>query len=217
MRSHLHRRPAYAAVVAFPRKLLNADEEVVLDLRPHWRFFFGPALLLLLIVVALVASAVTDLPEWVQLALAALTLVTLGWFAGRYARWASTSFVVTSDRLISRSGVFAKRGIEIPLENVQTVFFSQSIVERLLRSGDLVIESGGERGRQRFGDIGQPSRVQNEIHRQIEANQQRMFQGRSSATSSIPEQLQQLDELRRRGILTQEEFDAKKATLLDRL
>lgn len=205
-------------MVAFPRKLLNGDERVVLDLRPHWRFFFGPALMLLLIVVVLVGSAVAELPEYVQLALAALTLVTLGWFAGRYARWASTSFVLTTDRLISRSGVFAKRGTEIPLENVQTVFFSQSIIERMLRSGDLVIESGGERGRQTFGDIGQPSQVQNEIHRQIEANQQRMFQGRGTVTtSSIPEQLHQLDDLRRRGILTQEEFDAKKITLLDRL
>lgn len=210
-------RLTYAAVMAFSRKLLNTAEEVVLDLRPHWRFFLGPALLLILALVGLVVAAVLDLHEWAQLALAGVTLAALCWFAGRYARWATTNFVITTDRLIYRSGVLAKQGIEIPLENVQTVFFSQSIIERMFRSGDLVIESGGERGSQAFTDIGKPSLVQNEIYRQIEANQNRMFQGRPSGGTSITEQLRQLDDLRQRGVVTQAEFDAKKATLLDRL
>lgn len=210
-------RLTYAAIMAFSRKLLNTAEEVVLDLRPHWRFFLGPALLLILALVGLVVAAVLDLHEWAQLALAGVTLAALCWFAGRYARWATTNFVITTDRLIYRSGVLAKQGIEIPLENVQTVFFSQSIIERMFRSGDLVIESGGERGSQAFTDIGKPSLVQNEIYRQIEANQNRMFQGRPSGGTSITEQLRQLDDLRQRGVVTQAEFDAKKATLLDRL
>ena len=203
--------------MAFSRKLLNTGEDVVIDVRPHWRFFLGPALLLLLALGGLVAAAALDAHDYVQLALAAVTLGALCWFAGRYARWATTNFVVTTDRLIYRSGVLGKQGIEIPLENVQTVFFNQNLFERLLRSGDLVIESGGERGRQAFSDIGRPSQVQNEIYRQIEANQNRMFRGRTSSGPSVTEQLDQLDDLRRRGVVTQAEFDAKKATLLDRL
>lgn len=202
--------------MAFPRKLLNHDEEVALDLRPHWHFLFGPAALLAIAVVALVGSAASELDEWVQVALGAMTLVALAWFAGRYARWASTNFVVTSDRLIYRSGVFAKQGIEIPLERVNTVFFDQSVFERLLRSGDLVIESGGERGQQRFSDVSRPSHVQNEIHRQIEQNQRRTSGGRP-VEESVVDRLSALDELRRRGVVTQAEYDAKKASLLDRL
>ncbi|MGH9283353.1 MAG: SHOCT domain-containing protein [Acidimicrobiales bacterium] len=34
---------------------------------------------------------------------------------------------------------------------------------------------------------------------------------------SIPEQLEKLDELRQRGIISQAEFDAKKAQLLERM
>jgi uncharacterized membrane protein YdbT with pleckstrin-like domain len=203
--------------VAFPRKLLNDREEIVVDQRPHWRFLLRPAVVLAVAVAALVAAATLDLHEWAQLGLAAVTLGALVWFAGRYARWATTSFVVTTDRLIHRSGVLAKRGMEIPLEQVNTVFFEQSVLERLLRCGDLVIESGGERGSQAFSDISTPSLVQNEIYRQIEANQGRMSAGRAPVTESIGEKLQQLDELRRRGVVTQAEFDAKKATLLDRL
>jgi membrane protein YdbS with pleckstrin-like domain len=201
--------------VASWRKLLNPGEEVVLDLRPHWRFFLRPGFALLLAVAGFVAGAVVDLPEWGQVALAAVTLVALCWLIGRYVRWTTTSFVLTTDRLIHRSGVLGRRGTEIRLENVQTVFLHQSLVERLLRSGDLVIESGGERGRQSFADIAKPSFVQSEIHRQIEANGRRM--SGSGGGSSIPQQLQQLDDLRRRGVVTQAEFEAKKATLLDRL
>jgi uncharacterized membrane protein YdbT with pleckstrin-like domain len=202
--------------VAFPRKLLNDDEEVVLDLRPHWHVLFGPAALLVIAVAALVGSAASGLDEWLQVALGAVTLAALAWFAGRYARWASTSFVVTSDRLVHRSGVLAKQGIEIPLERVNTVFFNQSLVERLLGTGDLVIESGGERGQQHFTDISRPSHVQNEIRRQIELDQRRTYGGRP-AEESVVDRLAKLDELRRRGVVTQAEFDAKKASLLDRL
>ena len=201
------------------RKRWNPGEEVVLDLRPHWRFFLRPALLLVVAIAGFVGGAVLDLPEAAQVALAALTLTALCWFVVRYARWATTSFVVTTDRLIHRSGVLAKRGVEIPLESVQTVFSSQSLLERLLRCGDLVIESGGERGRQAFSDISRPSLVQDEIHRQIEANGRRMAGwGRGGGGgSSITERLEQLDDLRRRGVVTQAEFEAKRATLLDQL
>ncbi|MEX2658482.1 MAG: PH domain-containing protein [Acidimicrobiales bacterium] len=202
--------------MAFPRRLLNHGEELVVDVRPHWRYFLGPALLLGLAVGGLVASAAEGLHEWLQLTLAGVTLAALAWFTGRYARWASTSFVVTTDRLIHRSGVLSKHGIEVPLERVNSVFSSQSLFERLLRSGDLVIESGGERGRQRFGDVPRPAAVQQEIYRQIEDNQRRMSTGRLVG-DSVTDQLSRLDDLRRRGIVTQAEFDAKKTSLLDRL
>jgi membrane protein YdbS with pleckstrin-like domain len=200
--------------MGFSRKLLNEGEEVVLDLRPHWRFFAGPALLL---AAALVLFVVTVANGWNLLVLpaAGVVLAALAWFTGRYSRWATTSFVLTSDRLIYRSGVVAKRGIEMPLERVNTVFSNQSVLDRLLGCGDLVIESAGEQGRQSFTDIGRPSFVQNEIYRQIEDNQNRMYGG--LRRDDPIDQLERLDELRRRGVISEAEFEAKKARLLDRM
>ena len=221
--------------MAFPTKLLNDGEELILDLRPHWWYMAKPTLVLLgAIVLGLVIATQLDgggfwnnTARWVDVVLIVGTLL---WFGARYAKWVTTNFVVTTDRLIYRVGVIAKQGIEIPLERVNTVFFSQSIFERMLGAGDLSIESGGETGKQTFSDIRKPSYVQNQIYRQMEANNARMYSGRQGmgdvpATSSaavpdhlsVPQQIEKLDELRQRGVLTEAEFAEKKAELLKRM
>ncbi|HEV2809303.1 MAG TPA: PH domain-containing protein [Acidimicrobiales bacterium] len=205
--------------MAFPSRLLNDGEEIILDLRPHWSFFALPAIALAASVSFLVGLSAAGWHEWLQILAAVVTLVALVRFVVRYARWATTNFVVTSDRLIHRKGIVAKEGTEIPLERVNTVFFRQSMVERVLRCGDLVIESGGERGRQAFSDIPRPSSVQNDIYHQIEANQGCVSPAgdRGSGSLSLVEQLERLDALCRRGVLTREEFEAEKAQLLERM
>jgi uncharacterized membrane protein YdbT with pleckstrin-like domain len=205
--------------VPFPRKLLNEGEDVVLDLRPHWWFLAGPvATLVGLIVLSIVVQATLD-SHPATLISAALVVIAMVWFVARYAKWTTTNFVVTTDRLIHRSGVIAKHGKEIPLERLNDIAFHQSIFERLIGAGDLMIESGGERGQQTFSDIRKPAVVQNIIYRQIEAGQARDADRAAGlrTSASIPDQLDRLDDLRRRGVITQAEFDAKKAKLLDQM
>ena len=211
----------------FPRKLLNDEEDLVLDLHPHWWFFAPPLFALVASIVLGVAVAAGSDITWLQVPVGVLIVACLLWFGVRYARWLTTNFVVTTDRLIYRHGVLAKHGIEIPLDRVNTVFFRQSVFERMVGAGDLVIESAGEMGRQAFSNVRHPSAVQNEIYRQIEANENRKFDrvGRSAAVGSaaavdhdsIPAQIRELDELRRQGLLSDAEFAAKKQQLLDRM
>lgn len=202
----------------FPRKLLNEREEVVLDLHPHSWFFVGPLAAFVLTVAAAVAVQLFDLPDAAMLAVLALAFVNAIWLIVRLIKWRTTNFVVTTDRLIYRSGVLARQGKEIPLERLHDISFSQTLFERMLGTGDLLIESGGERGQQMFSDIRSPVKVQNEIYRQIEEAQGRdadRMAGRREL--SIPEQIEKLDELRSRGVISQAEFDAKKSQLLDRM
>ena len=202
----------------FPRKLLNEGEEAVLDLHPHWSFLSKPTVALLgaIVLGALVLLNVGN--GIIQLLSGVLILAALGWWIIRYLDWRTTNFVVTTDRLIYRHGVLSKHGIEIPLERVSNVLFSQRLFERMLGSGDLVIESAGESGRQAFSDVRKPSAVQNEIYRQIEANENRKFdrigQGHGGGATSVADELAKLDELRRNGVLSEDEFAAQKARLL---
>jgi uncharacterized membrane protein YdbT with pleckstrin-like domain len=200
----------------YPKKLLNDYETVALDLHPHWWYFSEP-------VTALVGSTVLGILvrvfmsgdaeralTWIAIVLIILSAV---WLVIRYMKWATTNFVITSDRIIFRNGVIAKSGIEIPLERVNNVLFNQSIFERLLGAGDLLIESGGEDGQQRFTDIRRPERVQNLIHSQMEVNETRRFGG-AAAGSDIPSQLEKLEGLLERGTISPDEFEDQKRRLL---
>jgi uncharacterized membrane protein YdbT with pleckstrin-like domain len=135
--------------MSFPRQLLNVDEEVVLDVHPHWLFFTEPVLMGLgLLVLAIILAATVGSGILTDLALIGV-VVALAWGLWRLVTWRSTHFVITSDRLIYRSGVLAKRGIQIPVERVNNVNFKQGILERMLGAGDLLVESAGENGQQR--------------------------------------------------------------------
>ena len=209
--------------MAFDKKLLNQNEEILLDLRPHWWFFANQAVALLgALVLGLFAAVLVQEPA-ITIAALILILGVLIWFIARYVIWTTTSFVVTTDRLISRLGVFSRQGIEIPLERVNTVFFSQTFFERVIGSGDLEIESASEQGSQKFSNIRKPLNVQNEIYRQMENNENRKFDrvGRNmsggSSGLSIPEQIEKLAELQQKGIISIAELEEKKAELLDRM
>jgi uncharacterized membrane protein YdbT with pleckstrin-like domain len=208
--------------MAFPQKLLIEGEEIVLDLRPHW-WFLAPRLL------ATAAAIVLGIIVWAQVegtlgdVLGAVTgiliLVALIWFLIQLAKWATTEFVLTTERVIYRYGVIGKKGKEIPLDKINTVFFDQTVFERMIGCGTVAMESAGESGKDSFTDIRKPSVVQSEIYRQMEANQERghakMGQAVKHGTGlSVAEQLEKLDSLRQNGALTDAEYEAQKARLL---
>jgi uncharacterized membrane protein YdbT with pleckstrin-like domain len=204
--------------VPYPRKLLNEGEDVVLDLRPHWSTLAGPVTsVVLMIILAVAVGSQTD-NKVVSLLFGAALALTVAALVVRWLKWTNTNFVLTSDRLIYRSGVLSKHGREIPLERVNDIAFHQTIIERLLGTGDLMIESAGERGQETFADIPKPSKVQNVLYAEMERSKGRdadRMAGRHEL--SVPEQLEKLDELRQRGVISQAEFDTKKQQLLDRM
>jgi uncharacterized membrane protein YdbT with pleckstrin-like domain len=135
------------------------------------------------------------------------------WVLVQLIKWRTTYFVVTSHRLIYRQGVVSRDGVEIPLERVNNVNFTQSVVERMLGVGDLLIESGGKDGQQKFTDIAQPERVQNIIHSTIQAR----GASRAEATPgsmSIAGEIERLEALRDRGTISDDEFLEQKRRLL---
>jgi uncharacterized membrane protein YdbT with pleckstrin-like domain len=204
--------------MAFPKKYLNDGEEVILDLRPHWFFLFGPAVALMaaLALAVWVSQAIdSDFALFPALALAVVALLL---FLARYAQWLTTDFVLTTDRLIYRKGVVSRQGREIPLERLNDVSYQQTLFQRMLGAGDLLVESGGERGQSQYGSFAHPQDIQNEIHRAIEAAAARDADRMAGRRELSPlEQLEKLEELRQRGVISQAEFEVKKAKLLDRL
>ena len=208
----------------FPRKYLHESEDIVIDRKPHLWFLVQPvaAFLGTFVVGVLAASKINprnnSVNGYITWAAIVLPVLALLWFAWTYVTWRTTNFVVTTDRLIFRQGVVAKKGKEIPLERINDISFNQTIFERLIGAGDLLIESGGEQGQQRFSDIRKPFEVQNLIYKSIEQSKARdMDRMAGRRELSVPEQIEKLDDLRQKGTITQADFDAKKTQLLDKM
>lgn len=206
--------------MAFPKKFLNENEELIVDLNPHWWHFAAPlaglvlatalAVLLSRLANAIAASWFDSLNKWATIVIVGAALVNL---IVRMLQWSTTHFVVTSDRVIFRQGVIGKTGIDIPLERVNNVSIHQSVLERMVGAGDLLIESGGEDGQQLFTDISSPAEVQNIIHNAIRVHGGSDNGGSNRGSSSVS-QLERLEAMLQRGSITRAEFDEQKRRIL---
>jgi membrane protein YdbS with pleckstrin-like domain len=220
--------------MGYPTKLLSAGEVVKVDLKPHWLYFLGPATLTIAaIVVAIVVVLAWDV-SWASWFVAIAIIFGACWLVGRLVKWLNTYFVVTNDKVIYRSGVFRRSGVQIPLERVNSVNFEQNLIERMVGAGDLIIESGGMGGPAKFTDVRHPERVQVLIHDAIEENARGLgayvgeMPGQPVAPAGgspmpppppvvapdVTAQLERLEGMLQRGTITKEEFDVQKAKLL---
>ncbi|MDA8040298.1 MAG: PH domain-containing protein, partial [Actinomycetota bacterium] len=151
--------------MTFPRKLLAPGEEIVLESRPHWSVLVPRGFMLAVVLAGCIAVVVLfgSAPIWVGYILATVCLVAVVAFLAKLAAWRAASLVVTTSRVVYRSGVVRRTGREIPINRIQDVTFRQSLAERVLGAGALTIESAGEGGQEPFPDIRRPARVQSLI------------------------------------------------------
>ena len=206
--------------MAYPKRLLSDDEPIVTEFRPHWRLLVIPVAWLILGIAAIVALYAFDIASGtVALVIVAVMVVALmPLVLTPFVKWWFTAYVLTTERLITRSGVIARTGIEIPLENINNVLFHQSVIERLLKAGDLLIESAGESGQSPFENIPRPDGFQSLLYRVREARTKAL--AREERTAAVPDPTQQLERLARLyrdGAITEEDYESKKHRLLDEI
>ena len=155
--------------MAFPERLLNEGEDVLIDTHPHWWIFAGVVTRLVLAIVVAIAIVVQFDGKAVNyIGIALITVAVLNLLVV-YLKWRTTDFVLTTDRLVTRRGIFSRDSREIPLDRVMDLSCHQSLFERVIGAGDLMIESGGERGQEVFSNFGNPFELQNAVHRAIDA------------------------------------------------
>jgi len=158
----------------FPTRLLGEGEEVVLDLHPHWKRLVVPAALVPIVagiatyVVFVLPSGSVQTPGRLAVVVVALA-VLLRFSVWPWAQWLTTRYVLTTDRVVIRQGVFARSGRDVPLTRVNDVSFHHSLIDRLLGCGTLTIESAGEHGQVELPEVPRVEQVQREVYRLVEA------------------------------------------------
>ncbi len=207
---------------------------MVLHSHPHWWFFWKQVaavvgVLALYVVRGLFDGALATVLGWITLIAFVFWLVDTLY---EFVQWKTTQFVVTSERVTYQSGIIRRRGVSIPLNRINNVNFDQGLIARLLNNGIVTIESAGETGDSVFENVPAPSHVRSVIFGQIQADEQAdserdaaalaevMRQQPQRAAPSTPtaqERLHRLHELRKEGLLSEEEFAHKRAEILDEL
>ena len=155
--------------MAYPAKLLSEGEQVVLDMHPHWKRLVLPSVVLLVVLgLSGYLLAVQD-DGRVQLAvLVGGALLLVAFTLVPYLRWRTTLFVVTTRRVVVRSGVLSRQGRDVPLSRINDITFSHTLLERVLGCGTLVVESAGERGQVTLTEVPRVERVQRTLYDLVE-------------------------------------------------
>ncbi|SKK88596.1 putative transmembrane protein [Mycobacteroides abscessus subsp. massiliense] len=139
--------------MGYPENVLADDEQVVLHRHPHWKRLIGPALVLILSTgIAAFVAAMVDNTDWqstaknvVMIAIGVVWLVLVGWLSlWPFLNWLTTHFVITDRRVMFRHGLLSRSGIDIPLARINSVEFRHGLVDRILRTGTLIIESASQ-------------------------------------------------------------------------
>jgi uncharacterized membrane protein YdbT with pleckstrin-like domain len=159
--------------MGFPEDALTADEDVVLHLRPHAVTVVKP-------VVVLVLAAVVVTGVWVV-----LPSTEGGWIAGWFVTvvaggvvlakavrpllvWRCTHWVLTTERVLLQDGMLRRVRQDLPLAKVSDHSLRQGILDRLLGSGTLTIDTANENGPAVLARVPGAVRVQTTLYELIE-------------------------------------------------
>jgi uncharacterized membrane protein YdbT with pleckstrin-like domain len=206
--------------MGYPERLLSEGEEIIRQFRPHWRMLALPVAWTILAAAVVVVSWVymPDSPAWLGwvswgiTGVAGIAWIRLAFYP--FISWWFTWYVLTNERLISRRGILARKGLEIPLERINDVSFHQNILERILRSGDLLIESAGEMGQSRFSDIPSPEQFQSLLYSVREERSKVLSGVLPEGGSGAVGDLERLAKLFKDGMISEAEYEAQKRKLL---
>jgi membrane protein YdbS with pleckstrin-like domain len=258
--------------MALPRKFLTEDEELLAELRPHWIFLFGPLFTSIGVWAVIIVLLVVwhSEPSWLNYPILIIALVPALWLLGRFVRWRSYVVALTSTRILVRQGILGRDTVQLRLQRITEVNIRQTLIERVLGTGSLVIDVQGEDDSLTLEYMRKPAVVQRVLNSQINEivgggsrepiprdmqprdrhgapyadqddedmhdtppfgvgapTQATTPSGAEAAPAAgvpqgtppfeIRDRLIELDDLRRRGIISEEEFAAKKSELLNRI
>jgi membrane protein YdbS with pleckstrin-like domain len=171
-------------------------------------------------------------PSWQPLAVAlgAIAVVLAVWTFWRLLLLRSNEYVLTTHRLIQQSGFLAKRSMDIRLDKINNVEHRQTLWGRILGFGDLEIDTASENGAGLFPHINHPLDFKRAILAAVEDYRTRVFRPQAVQPSLPPpvqaapapalppaERIRQLKKLLDEGLITAQEFEAKRRQALEEM
>ena len=131
--------------------------------------------------------------------------------------WSNRKYLVTNRRVIQLSGVFSKNMSDSSLEKVNDVKMTQTFLGRMFGYGDIEILTASEIGVNLLKHIGNPIQYKTTMIDAKEKLETPVAAVPARPLPNLADLLGQLDTLRQHGVLTEAEFQVKKAELLKKM
>ena len=226
---------------------LMAGETVVHESQKHWiapvRDSIVPVLLLVgAVILGNIAPSgdgvIANLMRWIQIG---LVVAGVAMIAYNLLVWRTAIFAVTNRRVIREEGLLARRSSATLIESITDVRMNIPFIGSRLHYGDLnIVTSSGEAGADQFRTIRDPEGFRDHIlSREMRDDSPAPSPANvvptttatatpapaaptatpapPAATTDETQTLERLAELRDNGVITAEEYEAKKAEILSRI
>jgi uncharacterized membrane protein YdbT with pleckstrin-like domain len=199
--------------MSFTKEQLLPGETLIILARQHPLVLFRPVLLNLIMLAILIALSIELDKWWLMLFYTAPLL----YFLWEYLAWHRREYILTDRRVVKQEGIFSVSSFDAPLDKINNVFHQQTLIGRLLKYGEVGLETASEQGTTVFDFLSRPLDFKNCIVRQRELYRGPGTTANVNPQRSIPELIDELASLRDRKVITEAEFEEKKRSLLSKI
>jgi len=201
---------------------LKKDEKVILEIRQHWFVMVAPTILLL---IGIALGGLLMVKTWIFGLL--VVLIFIGYYVYKVFQRKNNLWIVTNVRVIDEYGVFTNNAKESPLDKLNNVSYNQSFWGKIFGYGNVQIQTAAEIGSTTYYMVEHPKKLKDTITNEQEEykHAQIMKQAVEFANALSPErqtnkieianELERLFDLKQKGILTEEEYNARKTKILN--
>jgi uncharacterized membrane protein YdbT with pleckstrin-like domain len=203
----------WGGYMSFTKQQLLPGETLIVIARQHILVLFRP-FLLNLIALILLAGISFMLQKWWFLA---FYLAPLAYFFWEFMAWRKREYIVTNHRVVRQEGVLSVSSFDAPLDKINNVFHQQSLMGRLLKYGEVGLETASEQGTTIFDFLAHPLDFKNCIMQQRELSKTGVNSHAVTPAPGILRLIEELASLRDRKLITETEFEEKKKALLAKL
>ena len=202
----------------YVKSLLGQKERILLLTRQHWFALFSTIMLEIILTGVLIAGVIAAMTYYpVAVYGFILVLVPLIGMVRDILIWRNRQYIVTNRRVMQTAGVFSKKVVDSSLEKVNDIKLSQSFFGRLFDYGDIEILTASELGVDLLERIADPIKFKTTMLNAKEDLDIEEDDLRVAHEDDIPTLIAKLDALRKQGIVSEEEFQRKKADLLAKM
>jgi uncharacterized membrane protein YdbT with pleckstrin-like domain len=199
--------------MSFTKEQLLPGEKPIVLAHQHLFVLFLPCLLNIFAMVLLIWFCIHFEKAWFLM----FSLAPLAYFLWKFTAWRNKEFILTDRRVVIQEGVFSISSFDAPLDKINNVFHRQSLLGRLLKYGEVGLETASEQGTTVFAFLSHPLDFKNSLVRQRELYRSDPGSTGKAFQPSIPRLIEELASLRDRSIISEDEFQEKKRILLEKI